>query len=844
MNNPLLKKLLPHILAIVLFLIVSILFCKPVLEGNVMNQHDNVGWKGMARNAFEYKAAHGHFPLWNTNLFSGMPNYQVAMEGKSILPDLATIFSLGMPKPINFFFLACICFYILCLSLRVRPVIGMLCAIAYAFSTYNPVIIAAGHDTQMLATAFMPLVMAGLIFTYDKKYWLGLALTTFGAFQQMGFNHLQVTYYLFLVALLVTIPYLVKWIKEKDWKHIGISGAIVAIAAIVALAGNALTLKTTSEYSKYTMRGGKEIEITDSTVKQVKKTKGLDTSYAFEYSLGKAETFTLLMPNAFGGGSYARFAEGSKLASKLSEKGFNGEQVAQNVGKYWGKVFTAGPAYLGVFIFLLGLLGFVIVKSPLRWGLLAATVLGIFMTWGKYFAGFNVFLFENLPLYNKFRSPPFAQVIPQLTLGIMAALTLQQLLFVEKSKEFIKNNYKPILYTIGGVFLLLGLLYMGMDYGHPDDDGIMASTRQQSGSDEVGRLIVSALKAERKAMFGGQLLRALGLAALGAAVLFAYAKTKLKAVYAAIILLIISTLDITLVSYKFFNNDNDQYSMRPDNQKLFVSKDDYAATNFRPSTLDNIILQDKTPHYRVLNMLGSTSGGTFSESRTSYVHRSVGGYHPAKLRTYQDVIEKYFSSSTNPNVMNMLDTKYLITRSPFSGADTVVLRETAFGPAWLVKNIKVVADRGAELTAIGDTYLKDTAVIENASFKNITQPQWDSAASIQLKSYDNDAIEYEVTSNGPQFAVFSEIYYPVGWNAYIDGKKTEYYNVDYVLRGLPVPAGKHQVRFAFEPSSVKSGKSIMFLASILIAIIFLGGLFMAWKESRDPAGTPATRKTS
>lgn len=833
MNNPLLKKALPHVIAIVLFLAVSALFCKPVLDGYVMNQHDNVGWKGMAQNSFDYKAAHGHYPLWNPNLFSGMPNYQVMMEGKSVMPDMVKIFSLGMPKPINFFFLACICFYILCLALRVRPIIGMLSGLAYAFATYNPVIIAAGHDTQMLATAFMPLVMAGLIFTYEKKYWLGFALTTYGAYQQIGFNHLQVTYYFFLIAAFVTIAYLVKWIKEKDWKHIGFAGAITVVSAIIGLAGNAMQLKTTSEYSKYTMRGGKDIEITDSTVTAV-KTKGLDTAYAFEYSLGKAETFTLMMPSAFGGGSYARYPEGSGFADKLNAKGFNGEQIAQSTGvKYWGKIFTAGPQYLGVFIFLLGILGFVILKTPLRWGLLAATLLGIFMTWGKYFADFNVFLFENLPLYNKFRAPSFAQVIPQLTLGMMAALSLQQLLFAEKSKEFLQKNFKKILYTIGGVFVFTGIIYIGMDY--------TMSGEQEYTSSEQGRQFLSVLKAERKAMFGGQLLRALGLALVGAGVLYAYIKNWIKPLVAAIILLVISTLEITMTSYKYFNNDNDQNTRLmpdgrslPDEEKLFVSKEDYTRSNFNPSPIDNQILQDKSPHYRVFNMAGTSNGSPFSESRTSYYHRSVGGYHPAKLRIYQDVIEKYLSSGRpNISVLRMLNTKYVIIPTGQGQPPVLDSVPDPYGPAWLVKNVKLVNDRVQAIQAIGANNLEDTAIVENSFAKDIVQPQWDSTAKIELTKFDNDTLEYKVKGNGPQFAVFSEIYYPKGWNAYLDGKKTTYVNANYILRGLSVPAGEHTIKFIFEPASVKKGRSIMFMASILVIIIFLGGLYMHFWGGRQ-----------
>jgi hypothetical protein len=492
----------------------------------------------------------------------------------------------------------------------------------------------------------------------------------------------------------------------------------------------------------------------------------------------------------------------------------------------------------------LGILGFAIVKSPLRWGLLAATLLGIFMTWGKYFAGFNVFFFEHLPLYNKFRSPSFAQVIPQFTLGIMAALTLQAILFADNSKEFLQKNFKPILYTIGAVFILLGLLYIGMDYGTRDDGDILAQAVKQTGTDELGRLIVSALKSERKAMFGGQILRALGLVLLGAVILFAYAKNKIKAPVAAIILLLISTLDITITSYKYFNNENDHYADRPDDEKLFVAKDDYDRINFSPTAIDNQLLQDKSLHYRVFNMLGTKDGSPFSESRTSYYHRSVGGYHPAKLRIYQDIIEKYLQvgqtqsgriAIMNPNymsVLNMLDTKYTIEQDEQTGQPVLKTNPNAFGPCWLVKNVKIVDSRVAAIVDIGRTNLKDTAIVENIFSKDVVQPQWDSASSIKMTKFDNDAIEYEADCIGPQFAVFSEIYYPVGWNAYLDGRKAAYCNTNYILRGLSIPAGKHTVKFIFEPDSVKKGRSVMFISSILVMLVLIGGFFMAWRQSR------------
>ncbi len=822
MKNSLLQKLLPHFIAVLIFLIVSVLFCKPALEGDVLNQHDNVGWKGMAQNSFEYKDKNGKFPLWNPNLFSGMPNYQVAMEGKTILPDLTKIFSFGLPKPINFFFLACVCFYVLCLALRIRPVIGILAGLGFAFSTYNPVIVAAGHDTQMLATAFMPLLIAGLIFTYEKKYWLGLALTTYATYQQIGVNHLQVSYYTFLIAVAITLCYVYVWIKNKDWKHLGIAAAITIISAIIGIAGNALTLKTTSEYAKYTMRGGKNISIEGDSVK-VAKTSGLDTSYAFEYSLGTAETVTFLMPNAFGGGGSTLAGESSNAIEKLVEKGVNenaATQLIANLPGYWGKLSTAGPAYLGVIICLLGLIGFVVVKKPIRWGLLAITVFGIFMAWGKYLGSFNVFLFEYMPMYNKFRAPSFSQVIPQFAIGVTAALSLQYLLFEEKAKDNLKADFKKILYTVGGLFAFLGLMYMTINYSSINDSGIFDYIKRSGGDDEIARLALSGLKEDRKAMFGGQLLRAAGFAILLLGVLYAYLKNWIKPLAAGIILLFISTVELTMVSHKYLD------------EEYYVSPDDYANTNFAPTTIDQQILQDKDPNYRVFNMSG---GNPYAESRTSYFHKSVGGYHPAKLRIYQDVIEKYLSSRPTPAILNMLNTKYIVVQDPESGQPGLLPNPEAFGPCWLVKNVKLVDDQVAAIVAIGNTNLKDTAIVEKSFSKNIVQPQADSASSIRMTKYDNDAIEYEANCNGPQFAVFSEVYYPVGWNAYIDGKKVEYVNANYILRGVSIPGGKHTIKFVFEPESVKSGTSIMFITSIIILIVFAGGLFMAWREGRKTA---------
>jgi hypothetical protein len=827
MNSGLFKKLLPHLIAIIVFLVITAIFCKPAFEGNVLNQHDITGWKGMAQNAFEYKAKHGHYPLWNPNLFSGMPNYQVAMEGKAVLPDFTKIFSLWLPKPMNFFFLACICFYLLCIALRINPYIGILGGLAYAFSTYNAVIIGVGHESKMLAIDFMPLLLAGIIFTFDKKYWLGLAITTIGAYLEIAVNHPQINFYFLLIAIAVSIAYLVDWIRKKDWKHIFIVGCITILAALIGIGGSAVTLMTSYEYTKATMRGGKNISIEGDVVKAT-KTSGLDTSYALRWSLAKAEAAVILMPEAFGGSSGKVLDENSHVVEKLTEKGVpdnSAIQVATNLPKYWGGMSdpsetTAGPPYIGVIICLLALIGFMIVKHPMRWGLLVVTVLAILMTWGKYLPGFNTFLFTHLPMYNKFRAPSMAMVIAQLTLPIMAALTLQYILFRERSKELLKADLRKILYAVGGLIALLIIMYVMMDYSSTIDQRILQGyTDPKTGSNEIARAIISGMKADRQGMFGRQLLRTFLFAALIIGVLYLYIRNVLKPAVVIIVLGLISIIDLLVIDKEYLGEEN------------FVPADELTTQNFTPTTLDQQILSDKDPDFRVFNDAPDWT----HESRTSYFHKSIGGYHPAKLRIYQDIIDKYFSGAPDQNILNMLNTKYIIFSNPQTNQQQLQPNAYAYGPCWLVKNVRIVDGPVEEIQALGNTHLRDTAIMQKAFSSAVVQPQWDSAASIKLSKFDNDTMDYSFSSSKPQFAVFSEVYYPYGWNAYIDGKKADYCKTDYVLRGLSIPAGQHAVKFIFEPSSYKKGVRIAYISSFLILIFFVGGLFMEWWSSRKSA---------
>lgn len=820
------KKAVPHLLAAGVFLIVTLLFCKPVLEGKVLNQHDIVSWKGMVQGSLEYKERNGRLPLWNTNLFSGMPNYQVGMEGKNFLPDLNKVLSLGLPKPMNYFFLACLWFYFLCLAVGARPAVAMFAALFFSFATYTPVIISAGHETKMLAMIYMPAVLCGLLLIYQKKYWPGLAVAAYAAFNEIGANHIQITFYLVLLVIAITIPYVIKWIKEKDWKHLITAGSLSVVAGIIGMAGSALLLMTNYEYAKATMRGGSSVEIKNDSVIN-KKTSGLSKDYAFQYSLGKMETSVLLMPEAFGGSSRKTFDEGSKVVKALVDKGMSegqAAQIASGIPKYWGGIDgagTSGPPYLGAIVCLFAIIGFVFIKHPLRWGLLAASIFAICISWGKYFYGFNAFLFDTIPLYNKFRAPSMSLVITQVAFPLMAALCLEKLLSASYTPQQFKPIFKKLLYVIGALIAFLGLAYLMMDYSSWIDAEILKN-KDENGDNAIARAIVSGMKAERRAMFGGQLLRTILYAGLVIGAVYLFLSKKMKPVYTLVIIASIAFIDLFIVGKRYLG---DEY---------YVEKDEYTSQNFTPDQADQDILRDKDPQFRVLNL----SPDRFMDAQTSYFHRSIGGYHPAKLQSYQDVITQYLSDRTNPEVINMLNGRYVIIRNEQTGQRRAQRNESAYGAAWFIKNVVFTSGSAEELSRIGTIQnLKDTACID-VSFKNLVSADSyspDSLSVITLVKYDNDFMEYKTKTTSPQLAVLSEIYYPLGWNAYIDNKKTPYLRADYILRAIPVPSGEHTIQFRFEPESYTRGNKISYAVSIILPVLLLLCAFQTWRTEKKKA---------
>ncbi len=823
MKNIQWKKVLPHIIAIGIFLIVAVLYGKPALQGEVLQQTDIIHWKGMAQSAFDHKAKTGHYPLWNTNLFGGMPNYQVFLDGKSFLFDFNKVLALGLPKPISYFFLACLCFYILCMVLETNYLIAILGSLAYAYSTYNPVIISVGHESKMMAIAYMPALLAGLILLYERKYIAGLCITAFFATMEIGANHPQINYYFIIIAGFMTVAYIIKWVKAKDWKHMGVALGLALICGLIGAGNAAITLLTTAEYAKYTMRGGKTLESVGNTVKEV-KTTGLDENYAFAYSIGKSETAVLMMPNAFGGSSAEHLDENSKVAGALIAKGIpeeNAQQLAQSLPKYWGSIAdvggnagTSGPPYTGAVICILFAIGAVIVKSKHRWWIVGASLFAILMAWGSYFIGFNEVLFKVLPLYDKFRAPSMALVIPQLLFPLLAVLCLQEL-FYNDAVSYAGANFKKILYAVGGVFVVLILIYLMNDYHSGVDDQIkQAYNNPQSG--DLGTVIVNALMDDRKAMFSGDLLRLLLFSAAVIGAIFLYIKKVVKPALLVILLTVISTADLLSVDTRYLNSTN------------YQEAESYEG-NFSPDAGEQQILKDKDPHFRVYNL----APDRFQESLTAYYLRSIGGYHPAKLSIYQDLIENQISKG-NTQVLNMLDTKYFLMppqqQQQQSAAPAVQLNDSAMGACWYVNEVKFVHGPAEEMKALNNFNAAQTAFVDD-SFKPIVNAVsgTDATAKISLASYDADDIKYTSRSSTNRFAVFSEVYYPAGWNAYIDGKKTGYCKANYVLRGMSIPAGNHAIEFKFEPASYYMGQTIVYITSAALWLCIAAGLFYWWR---------------
>ncbi|GAA3932261.1 YfhO family protein [Chitinophaga oryziterrae] len=813
-----LKKILPHIIAIGILLLLAILYCKPVLDGKVLSQNDNIQWQAMAKQSLDYKATHGTTPLWTNRMFGGMPAYQIALESNEPfgISFFNSLFSLWLPKPINFFFLAALGFYFLCSVLGVRSWIGILGAVAYAFSTYDPVIIGAGHDTKMMAIAYIPAVLAGILLLTQKKYLPGLAVTTLFMSLLITMNHLQVTYYFFLLLGVLGIVFAVVTIKAKDFKHLILTALLVGVALVISVGVNTMNLWTTYEYSKETIRGGKS-ELTKNV--ETTKGSGLDKEYAFRWSYGIFETFTFMVPNLYGGSSQASLDEGSetyKTLTGLQVPAAQAESMIKAWPLYWGdQPGTSGPVYLGIITCLLAILGFLTIRSWHKWWLLAISILAILMSWGSNLSVFNYALFDYLPFYNKFRAPSMILIIPQLTFAILAVLALQALI-EDNNKQSLFKPLKLAGMITGGILALLLLASATLSFGNANDAAMQAQFAQMAGGNTtVADSLMHALHADRASIFRYDLFRAIVLAAIAYFLIFYYLKGKLKMQWMAGALIVLMLVDLLQVDARYLNSDNYSEQVKYNNE--------FAAT-----PVDQQIMQDKDPYFRVLNL---THSDPFSDAMTSYFHNSVGGYHAAKLTLYQDLIENQLSHN-NLHVLNMLNTKYVIVPGQ-QGQPVVQTNPDALGNAWFIKGILWVPNADAEMKALDNLNTRDSVVIDQRYKSAVTaDPVFDSAATIKLLKNDVDVISYTSSSKTPQFAVFSEVYYKEGWKAFIDDKEVPYARVNYVLRGLSIPAGTHAITFKFEPKSYFLGEKISFASTLIVVLLLIVAAVMTYLKKK------------
>jgi hypothetical protein len=812
--------LLPHLIAVVVFLLIAIIYCKPALEHKVLQQADVTQWKAMAQNSFQYKEKHNVFPLWTQGMFGGMPAYQIALEGnvftlQGIAHDLLTLW---LPKLPAFFFLACICFYFLSQVLRVNPWIGIIGALTFAYATYNPTALVAGHDTKMTNLAYLPAFIGSILLIYEKKYLTGLALTAFFTMLFVGANHPQIIYYGMIIVAFMSLAYIIRWIRAKDLRHLAIAGSLTLLAGLIGLLCNAVATLTTYDYAPASNRGGSDLAVAGGIVTK----SGLSQEYAFSYSTYKTESFELLVPKIYGGGGDGSdMIDKSKAVEALQSMPPQlGQALQRNLQFYWGginELGTGGPAYAGAIVCFLAILAFFILDNKHKWWILAVCVLSFLMSWGSYFLDFNAFLLNHLPGYNKFRAPSVILVIPNFLFCVLAMLSLQQLLVLPAAgRKAFWEKYKKALYLTGGIMVILFLLYLSFDYTTAmDKDLLKKFSGQQPQVMEYVHNFLSGLKEDRQSLFFDSLIRSLLFAAAAAVLAGLAIKGKLKPILAIGLVGALAFIDLMGMNVQYLSYDRYQ-------------EEDEAQAVYTPTPSDQAVLRDPS-WFRVLDLRQGGLNSLTYGAQTAYFHHSIGGYHPAKLSIYNDLIDnQLFKFPDCMPVIDMLNTKYIFQPTQ-DGHDSVMLNPGALGPAWFIQTVKYAATPKAVMDGLTGLDTKDTAILFTKDRGKAIYDPASPGDTITLQKADNDEMIYESQTSGKRFAVFSEVFYDRGWRAYIDETETPIIRTNYVLRGLSIPAGKHTIRFTFHPASFYTGKTLQMLAGLILLALLIAAAAIGWK---------------
>lgn len=802
-----LKKSWKHILVILGFVIAALAFFYPVLQGKTIYQSDIVQYTGMAKSQNDFRANEGEEPYWTNSAFGGMPTYQLgANYPYNFIKEIDRKLRF-LPRPADYLFLYFIGMYILFLCLKIDYKIAFLGALAFGFSTYLIIILGVGHNAKAHAIAYFPIVVSGILLTFRQKYFWGSVLLAVGLAFELMTNHFQMTYYLMLLCLVIVGVYLVNAFRNKTLPSFFKAIGFMIPALILAVLLNITNILATQEYAKFSTRG--ETGLTVNPDGSSKTKSGLDYDYITEYSYGVLESFNLFIPRFMGGSSSENLGKDAEVYQEIINIGASPAQAldfVKNSPTYWGEqTFIGAPAYIGASVIFLFVLGLFLVRGKKKWWIVIGSILALLLSWGDNFSLLTKFFLEVMPFYDKFRAVSSIQVIIEFCVPLLAFIGLAKIFNSKISKTEKLEALKKTSIILGGLGLFFLFFKSALfDFSSPNDSQMIQ---------QMGAKFVRALKEDRKAIFTADTIRSLVFVLLLAAGIWAYLNEKLKKNALLFITGILVLVDLIGVNSNYISEDD------------FVQKTKMEKP-FQPTQADRDILTDNS-HYRVYDL----TSNPLNSARASYFHNSIGGYHAAKPGRMQELFDFYIYEGKQ-SIMNMLNVKYFIFDD--EGKPKAQPNPDALGNAWFVNNIKNVNDANSAILALDTLSVENTAIVEEKDFSvESTKFSTSEKDQIQLVSYAENELKYEYESEDKTFAVFSEIYYPNGWQAFIDGKPAEHFRVDYVLRGMPLPAGNHEITFKFQPQIVSYGGTISLFSFIVLMIVILGGLYKTWKNKAN-----------
>ncbi len=816
------QKLYPHLLALIGFIVIALVYFYPVLQGKKIYQLDIVQYTAMAKEQNDFRAEENAEPFWTNSSFGGMPTYQMGAKYPNDFIGHLDDALRFLPRPADYLFLYFIGFYILLLVLKTDPLKAFFGALAFGFSTYLIVILGVGHNAKAQAIAYMPLVIAGVLLVFKKRFIAGGLLTMFATALELNANHFQMTYYLLFLLLFIGIYYGIKFIKTAAYNELLKILGVFTIALILAVGANATSLLATKEFANFSIRGKSELTFNPEGKKKTEDT-ALSRDYITEYSYGIAESFNLIAPRLFGGGNSEKLNEDSSVYSFMLNYGATPEEAKQFTESYgltyWGdQPIVAAPAYIGAIVFFLCILGLYHDKRKIKYVFLIGAIFSLILSWGKNFSVVTDFFIDFVPMYDKFRAVSSIQVLLELCIPVIAIMGLQS--FFTKDKDLQWTNLWKASATTLGLIIVLFLIRSSFDFAGSMDGRLLQMF--SSGQDKsFGINFLDALKEDRRSLYAADLLRSGFFIVLVSVVFYLYVKNKLASTSTIVIVGLLMVTDLVLVD------------------KSYVSKKDFVSARevdipFELSEIDNQILQDST-HYRVLDI------GGYLNAKASYFHKSIGGYSAVRPMRMQELFD-YQIAKNNIEVLNMLNVKYIIQTND-KGEEFPVVNPDANGNAWFVKELKMVNSADAEMKALNKLDTKNVAVYQrNLSMKTSDSQSYskanipstfskDSTDTIELEVYKPNYLKYTSSNSNNGFAVFSEMYYKNGWKATIDGKEATIFKVNYTLRGIQIPKGKHIIEFKFEPQVVKTGSTIALISSIGMLLLVVGGIYFERKRS-------------